>query len=730
MAAFNFHRRRTRRWWIGGTITAALAAAILLLAASASGTLTGGTFDASNGDLTSTTKHDWNPAGSPSGNLGPIQTIACPASAPGSGTNCGLDLTNSSSDNALGQGTKEDDLSVSVVDGSIPPQKDDLSRFYINQEVATASGGVIHTGDNLLYLAWERTNLLGSAHMDFELNQNPVGITPTTAGSATLTRTAGDVLIDFDFGGSGVPVLQWHKWLTTGSNASADCAASTTYPCWSVAHSIGSAGEASVNGANVTDNNPPNNPITLQGSTVTKSNSTTVSSTFGEAGIDLQAAGIFTSFACTRFGDAWLKSRSSGSSFVSELKDFIAPLPVNISNCGTIKIIKNTDPRNLDQNFSYTTNVHSGTASNAATFSKSPDTTGTTTTFTLNDKNVAITAISAANPAVVTTSIAHGLTSGQTVTITGSDSVPSIDGPQVVTVIDSTHFSVPVNVTTAGTTGTVVTNEEDITNVPAGSYTVAETLPSGWTLENLSCVPSDNTGTNFGVVDGSNSAQADITVAADGLVTCTYQNKPNLGAILITKTGKDNNCTGSGTPTITNGVCTGAGTAKLGGGTFKVTSDSAGTTQVTGSPVTTKNSTGTVCIDGLSWSGTGTSYYVTETGAPSGYSIDSSTAVQVVVSKSATCNAADTAIATGSSGVVSGTTSTPSFSDTPLTTLEVIATGEAPAGTTKSTISCTHQVSGSPSTVGTSITTPTDPADWKTQHLAPDTYTCTVVIDP
>src|SRR5439155_8102743 len=105
-------------------------------------------------------------------------------------------------------------------------------------------GGVIHTGDNLLYLAWERTNTLGSAHMDFELNQGAVGIGTTTTGSVPLNRTAGDVLVDFDFGGSGVPVLQWHKWLTstvnTTGNASADREASTTYPCWTTAHNIGS----------------------------------------------------------------------------------------------------------------------------------------------------------------------------------------------------------------------------------------------------------------------------------------------------------------------------------------------------------------------------------------------------------------------------------------------------------------------------------------------------------
>ncbi len=63
-----------------------------------------------------------------------------------------------------------------------------------------------------------------------------------------------------------------------------------------------------------------------------------------------------------------------------------------------------------------------------------------------------VSAISAANPTVVT-STAHGLTSGQTITVSGSDSTPNIDGSRVVTVIDANSFSVPVNVTIPGITG-------------------------------------------------------------------------------------------------------------------------------------------------------------------------------------------------------------------------------------------------------------------------------------
>lgn len=63
-----------------------------------------------------------------------------------------------------------------------------------------------------------------------------------------------------------------------------------------------------------------------------------------------------------------------------------------------------------------------------------------------------IESISVANPAVVQ-SRGHGYLSGATVNIVGSNSTPSIDGPQTVTVIDEDTFSVPVQTTGAGTRG-------------------------------------------------------------------------------------------------------------------------------------------------------------------------------------------------------------------------------------------------------------------------------------
>lgn len=79
--------------------------------------------------------------------------------------------------------------------------------------------------------------------------------------------------------------------------------------------------------------------------------------------------------------------------------------------------------------------------------------------YTTYDGNraIPITSNSIANPTVVTCSKPHGLTTGDKVLIAGvATSDPTINGSRTVTVISTTTFSVPVNVTTGGTGGTLV----------------------------------------------------------------------------------------------------------------------------------------------------------------------------------------------------------------------------------------------------------------------------------
>src|SRR6266511_3410922 len=210
----------------------------------------------------------------------------------------GDDLASGTTDNSFGQGTKEDDPNVTVVTGSIPPQKSDLTRFYIANEFTG--------GNNFLYLAWERSNVLGSANMDFEINK----LTQpdlTSTGPRTLNRSAGDLLITFDFGGSGNPVLGLLKWVTSGP--ASQCFSSNSVPCWGNRVDVSGLGEAegAVNGVTVTD------PI---------ANEALPAGTFGEAAVNLTAAGVFPAGTCQAFGSVFLKSRSSAS-FPAEVKDFV-----------------------------------------------------------------------------------------------------------------------------------------------------------------------------------------------------------------------------------------------------------------------------------------------------------------------------------------------------------------------------------------------------------------------
>src|SRR5262245_11338865 len=65
------------------------------------------------------------------------------------------DKATGQTDNSFGQGTKESTAVPSVVTGSVPNNKSDLTHFYVGSEVGS-------NGDIFMYLAWERANTLGT----------------------------------------------------------------------------------------------------------------------------------------------------------------------------------------------------------------------------------------------------------------------------------------------------------------------------------------------------------------------------------------------------------------------------------------------------------------------------------------------------------------------------------------------------------------------------------------
>ena len=101
-----------------------------------------------------------------------------------------------------------------------------------------------------------------------------------------------------------------------------------------------------------------------------------------------------------------------------------------------------------------------------------------------------ITSSTVANPTVVTSN-GHGLATGQTITVYGSDTTPTINGSRVVTVVDANTFTIPVNVTDAGTAGWFLSADEGtaLTTAPfwvssafSPTAAVASAMQADWSL--------------------------------------------------------------------------------------------------------------------------------------------------------------------------------------------------------------------------------------------------------
>jgi len=251
------------------------------------------------------------------------------------------DAQATTSDSAFAGGVKQDTSCASVI-GAKAPNKDDLRRVYVTSNTVG--------GDIYLALAWVRipqNTTSPSAHIGFEFNQSQ---TACGGPGGLVTRTAGDMLIVYDFEGSSTeePTLTLRRWVTSGACE----VSSNSAPCWGPASNLTASGfaEAAVNtGGSVTDQIGPITPQTLG------------TNEFGEAIINLTDAGVFSNSGggtvCTAFGKTYAVSRSSGNSATAQMKDLVGPGNINITNCGRVIIRKVTDPSPdpTSTSFAYTT---------------------------------------------------------------------------------------------------------------------------------------------------------------------------------------------------------------------------------------------------------------------------------------------------------------------------------------------------------------------------------------
>jgi hypothetical protein len=251
------------------------------------------------------------------------------------GTNSGFrpgvsaknDLPTGSNDDSFGQGTAEDNPNPTVVTGSIPPNKSDLKAFGVFSETGETS--TPNPSGKFLELFWSRVqNPSGTTNMDFELNKEFCDGTATHCannGSAknpvyvTPKRTTGDKLITYDLSKGGtVPAISIRTWNGTA---------------WGTASVISGGGPTATALGSV-------NLVTILATQTGGATGGLTASlgqqdpfTFGEASIAYSA--IFSGIECGNFGSAYLKSRSSDS-FSAEIKDFVAPEKVNITNCASL----------------------------------------------------------------------------------------------------------------------------------------------------------------------------------------------------------------------------------------------------------------------------------------------------------------------------------------------------------------------------------------------------------
>jgi fimbrial isopeptide formation D2 family protein/uncharacterized repeat protein (TIGR01451 family) len=236
------------------------------------------------------------------------------------------DLPTGQTDNAY-KGAKENELNPEVDFGSIPNNKVDLQRLYISSETTGS-------GDLLVYVGWIRNDTTGTGTISFEMNQSDVVL----SNGINHQRTIGDLLIEFNFqanpgsqGGYDVD-LTYRSW---------------EGDAWSDADDLGSLAEGSVNPAPITD--------------CRNGNAALGTGQFGEFALNLTD---LIGGQCRAFGSIFAKSRSS-EQITSELKEVMAPVPVDFSTCGQITILKrdeNGDPLG-GATFSVTPNPFTGSGS-------------------------------------------------------------------------------------------------------------------------------------------------------------------------------------------------------------------------------------------------------------------------------------------------------------------------------------------------------------------------------
>ncbi len=449
-----------------------------------------------------------------------------------------VDQPTGQGDDSYQGGTKEDTNCPGETTGSIPNNKSDLLTFH----VYTEPGNAAHPG--FLNLAWSRvSDPSGTTLMDFEFNQGDL-VADACAGGPNVQRQAGDLLIEYaiDQGGSRATITG-RTWSGTAWGPSSDLSQASDacdgQPC-----AVG------------TINTSPIPASESDGLIATGEKSPR---TFGEAQIDLRT--IFQPNKCSSFGSAMLKSRSS-TSFTSQLKDFIRPVGIDLTNCGKVVIRKVTDPAGSSQSFSFSKSFSTDPAT-ADTFSLTGQTTGGANvktfagvlfgtgytvsegdlpsgwTFDNIDCNVAGHPSSGVTPSILGKTITFAIDSESDVLdCTYTNIARATLRIDKVTVPSGQTDSFDFNQGTGLPAGTFSLTDtatpKAFTDLAPGTYAVDESDPTPtYDLTALGCVL---TGTTTAKTATTSLANRSVSVTLDpgDDVTCTFTNTKR-GSLTITK---------------------------------------------------------------------------------------------------------------------------------------------------------------------------------------------------
>jgi hypothetical protein len=566
------------------------------------------------------------------------------------------DTASGANDNSYGGGAKEDDSCPTVGTGSIPNNKSDLKTFGVFHEAGTTSGD-----PGNLHLFWSRVqDPSGTTLMDFEFNQSQTkcgnGVNPL--------RTAGDLLLEYRIEqGGATATVKLRTW-----NGSA----------WGTATDLTGVGAAAG---------------TLNSSAIAAGASDGLGAlsarTFGEASIDLDF--VFQKNKCTSFGSAFVKSRSSDS-FTSALKDFIAPVPVNITNCGKVVIRKTTEPAGAQDQFTFDHTLATDPAQTSTSFQLAD---GGSKEFTnvLFGNGYTVTEAAAGNGFTLK-DIDCSKSSGVTPTVDVATGKVTFDIDSDTDTVDCTYTnqakgtlvvrkitlddvgaftfnsaSLPGAPFTLTTTALNTAASKTFADLAPGTYGVSEAAKAGWHQVSATCD------------DGSSPAAAKVD--AGETVTCTFVNERDRGAIKIIKSRLH--------------AADGPGWHAHQSVTFQITGG--GLSQTVS---VTTNAAGEACVQDLVLSSFSGAYTVTEL-VPAAYVPEGPVSKSVSVTQAGTCAAGFATIA---------------FGNIPLTNITMSVDSQVVGGTA-STITCEGTSKDTDATGDGSLTL---------SNLTPGTYSCSVVI--